>query len=77
MDSDAPLNSKSNTTASPSRPRYRAVYTPTPEHKWVPGIPARNLTEAEVEHFGAENLLRSQCYELVAIEPPEDEEIEE
>ncbi len=75
MESDASLTSKSSTTASQSR--LRAIYTPTPEHRAAPGIPARNLTAAEVELYGVENLRNAQCYQLVEDEPPESEPIEE
>jgi hypothetical protein len=54
------------------QPRYRAVYTPSPEHWITPGIPARDLTEAEVEQYGIEALTNSQCYEFVEIEPLEE-----
>lgn len=68
MESDASLNSKSSTTASPSQLRYVAIYAPTPEHLWVPGIPARNLDADEVERYGVQNLRNAQCYELVSVE---------
>lgn len=52
--------------------RYTAVYTPTPEHWIAPGIPARDLTEAEVAQYGIEALRNAQCYELVeVVELPE------
>ena len=73
MESDASLNSRSSTTRSRSRPRYEAVYVRTPEHRFAPGIPARNLTEAEVEQYGVDNLRNAQCYQLVEVEPPEPE----
>ncbi len=58
--------------------QYYAVYTPTPEHVAAPGIPARDLSPAEVEQYGIEALRNARCYELVAVEqPPEDEETEE
>ena len=56
--------------------RYRAIYTPSPEHKWAPGIPARDLSEAEVELYGAANLRNAQCYQLVEVEQPEPENVE-
>lgn len=77
MESDVSLNSKSTTTRLPSQPRYVALYTPSPEHKWAPGIPARDLNEAEVERYGADNLRNAQCYTLVEIEPPEELKEEE
>ena len=73
MVSDASLSLKSNTTHSQSRPRYAALYMPSPEHRFAPGIPARNLTEAEVELYGVDNLRNAQCYQLVEVEPPEPE----
>ena len=61
--------------------QYRAIYTPTPEHRFSPGIPARDLTEEEVERYGVQNLRNAQCYQLVEIEPEpepiEDTEVEE
>jgi len=50
---------------------YYAVYTPTPEHQAAPGIPARDLTPAEVEQYGIEALRNARCYELVEVEQPE------
>jgi hypothetical protein len=47
--------------------RYVAIYVPTPEHVAAPGIPARDLSEDEVELYGVENLRNAQCYELVEI----------
>ena len=58
--------------------RYYAVYTPAPEHMWVPGIPARDLSAEEVQKYGVGALRNSQCYELVEIvEPVEEPEPEE
>jgi hypothetical protein len=45
-----------------------AVYMPSPEHWVAPGIPARNLTEEEVEQYGIEALTNAQCYELFEVE---------
>jgi len=59
-------------TMSKSPPRYIALYTPTPEHRWTTGIPARNLSAAEVEQYGIDALKRAQCYRLVPVEAPEE-----
>ena len=72
MESDVSLSSKSSTTRSPSPPRWIAYYTPSPEHWVAPGIPARDLTAEEVEHFGLEALRNAQCYELVEVESLEE-----
>jgi hypothetical protein len=45
---------------------------PTNEHLWAPGIPARNLSEAEVEHYGIEALTNSQCYKLELVDTLEE-----
>ena len=58
--------------------RYHAVYTPTPDHVAVPGIPARDLTPAEVEKFGGIDVLRNaQCYQFVEVEEPDEEELDD
>lgn len=63
--------------------RYYAVYTPSPEHLAVPGIPARDLSPDEVERYGGIEVLKnSQCYEFVPVEPesepePEEEELDD
>jgi hypothetical protein len=65
--------------------RYRAIYKPTPEHRFVPGIPAHDLTPDEVELYGGVDLLRNaQCYVLesvgvepVGVEPTLDEDDDE
>ena len=55
--------------------RYHAIYTPTPEHMAVPGIPARDLSADEVERYGGIEVLRnSQCYQFVPVEEPDDVE---
>lgn len=77
MGSDVSLSSSSPTTRSPSPPRYTALYHPTPEHHFAPGLPARDLTEEEVEHYGIEALTNAQCYILVEVEPLPDVEAEE
>ncbi len=71
MESDTVSTSKSSTQESPS-PR-RALYVPTPEHRFAPGIPARDLSEAEVALYGVDNLRNAQCYQLVEVEQPEPE----
>lgn len=54
--------------------RYYAVYTPTPEHWAVIGIPARDLTPDEVEFYGGIEVLKnSQCYEFVPVVEPDTE----
>lgn len=73
MESDTSASSKSSTRGS--QLRLKAIYVGSPEHKFVPGIPARDLSEVEVLMYGADNLRVSQCYQLVEVEPPpEDEE---
>ena len=58
--------------------RYYAIYTPSPEHMAVPGIPARDLSPDEVERYGGIEVLKnSQCYEFVPVEPDEPEPEEE
>jgi hypothetical protein len=53
---------------------HKAIYTPTPEHQAVPGIPARDLTVEEVERYGGVELLRNaRCYEFVEAEAPPEE----
>ena len=42
---------------------------------WIPGVPARDLTDDEVEQFGLAMLLASGLYEIV--NPPEAEEVKE
>jgi len=49
-----------------------AIYMPSPEHWAAPGIPARNLTEEEVEQYGIEALTNAQCYELFEVESLEE-----
>ena len=49
--------------------QYYALYAPTPEHRFVPGIPARDLSPAEVLQYGGIDVLKNaQCYELVLVE---------
>ena len=73
MASDTALISRSSTRGSPLPRRYYAVCAPTPEHRAVPGVPARDLSPEEVERYGGEDLRNAQCYELVEVEPPPEE----
>jgi len=69
--------SKSSTrtrSSSRSHPRYWARYTPTAEHRFTPGIPARDLTEDEVVHWGIEALTNAKCYELVEVAPDDQDD---
>lgn len=70
--------SKSNTTTpSSSRtpsPRYWARYVGTPEHRAIPGVPARDLTVDEVEHWGIDLLTNGRCYEFVEVSPDDDQD---
>jgi hypothetical protein len=54
------------------QPKTIAIYMPSAEHWIAPGIPARNLTEEEVEHFGIEALTNAQCYQLEEVESLEE-----
>lgn len=80
MASGTALITRSSTRASRSPHRYTAIYAPSPEHLFSPGIPARDLTVEEVIQYGVQNLRNSQCYQLVRVEPepePDTEESEE
>ena len=58
--------------------RYYAVYAPTPEHRAVIGIPARDLSPEEVEKYGGVEVLKnSQCYQFVEVEEPDEPDTEE
>ena len=49
--------------------KYHAIYVPSPDHMFVPGIPARDLTPDEVEQYGGIDVLKNaQCYEFVPVE---------
>ena len=45
-----------------------ARYAGTREHYAAPGIPARDLSPEEVEHYGIELLQNARCYEFVPVE---------
>ena len=68
MVSDLSSRSNSSTTPLSSLPRFHALYVPSPEHRWAPGIPARDLSPDEVEQYGLDLLKNAQCYEFVPVE---------
>jgi len=59
-----------STTRTPLRSsRVWARYVGTPEHRAVPGVPARDLSAEEVERYGGEAVLaNAQCWEFVPVE---------
>ena len=66
--SDTSSRSKSSTPESRSRRRMIRYARYVGDGAWTPGIPARNLTEEEIQIYGAELIAASPLWIMVETE---------